>query len=216
MMKKFTNKKALKNYASFAVLFICIAFFRTAIADWNYVPSGSMEPNLYDGDWVLVDKTAYGPTIPIANIRLFTTGDPVRGDVIKFVPPHTESLYVKRVIGVPGDSIRFSGRDILINGEKIPYEQLQDDRLTEIGREYLGLSSHKIQYSSGGRLPILNADVVVPENRYFVLGDHRTDSADSRFWGFVDKSKVMGKVTHIALSISDQRDLFKRFAIPLE
>jgi len=215
-MKSFFEKKAIKNYASFVVLFVCIAFFRTAIADWNYVPSGSMEPNLFDGDWVWVDKTTYGPSIPLANIRLFNTGDPVRGDIITFVPPHTEILYVKRVIGIPGDTIRVLGREILINGRKIPYETLENRHLTEIGRETLGMNSHKIQYSFGGKLPTLETEVVVPENKYFVLGDHRTNSADSRFWGFVDKNKVMGKVTHIALSISDQRELLKRFAIPLE
>jgi signal peptidase I len=191
-------------------------FFRTAVADWNYVPSGSMEPNLFDGDWVLVDKMTYGPSVPLANIRLGKFNNPERDDIITFVPPHTDVLYVKRVVGIPGDQIGFSGRDVIINGERLSYEQLVVAPTNEIGRELLGNANHLIQYGSGEKLPTLNGFFTVPDDQYFVFGDHRNNSADSRYWGFVLGDQIMGKVTHVAFSISSKRPLLERIAIPLE
>ncbi len=78
-----------------------------------------MEPTLFDGDWVLVDTTEYGPSLSLANIRLFSTRHPQRSDSVTFVPPHTDDLYVKSVVGMPGDRIEFSGRDILVNGMQL-------------------------------------------------------------------------------------------------
>ncbi|MCP3851865.1 MAG: signal peptidase I [Gammaproteobacteria bacterium] len=208
-------RKFLKNYISLILFFIILVFFRTAVADWNYVPSGSMEPTLFDGDWVLVDKTTYGPSVPIANIRLGKFNSPERGDIITFVPPHTDVLYVKRVVGIPGDQIAFSDRDIIINDKKLSYNQLMIEASKEIGQELLGHAGHLIKYSSNARLPESNGFFIVPEDRYFVLGDHRSNSADSRFWGFVLGDQIMGKVTHVAFSISSKRPLLERIAIPL-
>ena len=209
-------RKFIRNYIGLILFFITLVFFRTAVADWNYVPSGSMEPNLFDGDWVLVDKMTYGPSVPLANIRLGKFNNPERGDIITFVPPHTDVLYVKRVVGIPGDQIGFSGRDVIINGERLSYEQLVVEPTNEIGRELLGNANHLIQYGSGGKLPTLNVFFTVPDDRYFVLGDHRNNSADSRYWGFVLGDQIMGKVTHVAFSISSKRPLLERIAIPLE
>ena len=208
-------RKLLRNYIGLILFFITLVFFRTAVADWNYVPSGSMEPTLFNGDWVLVDKMTYGPSVPIANIRLGKFNSPERGDIITFVPPHTDVLYVKRVVGIPGDQIWFSGRDIIINGKKLGYNQLVIEPSNEIGQELLGYGKHLIQYSSSVQLPESNGFFIVPEDRYFVLGDHRSNSADSRFWGFVLGDQIMGKVTHVAFSISSRRPLLKRIAIPL-
>ncbi len=209
-------RKFIRNYIGLILFFITLVFFRTAVADWNYVPSGSMEPNLFDGDWVLVDKMTYGPSVPLANIRLGKFNNPERGDIITFVPPHTDVLYVKRVVGIPGDQIGFSGRDVIINGDRLSYEQLVVEPTNEIGRELLGNANHLIQYGSGGKLPTLNGFFTVPDDRYFVLGDHRNNSADSRYWGFVLGDQIMGKVTHVAFSISSKRPLLERIAIPLE
>jgi len=208
-------RSIIKNSAGFIVIIFCITFFRTAIADWNFVPSDSMEPNLYDGDWVWVDKTAYGPTLPFANIQLLPSGSPTRGDVITFVPPHTDSLFVKRVVGVPGDLIRISGHDIQVNDKKIPYKTLHVSATNRIGTEKIGHRTYHVQHASAGRLPLSNTTFIVPEKKYFVLGDNRTNSADSRVWGFVDEESVMGKVTHVAFSISAKRLLSDRFAISL-
>ncbi len=209
-------RKFVMNNIGLILFIMTLAFFRTAVADWNHVPSDSMEPTLFDGDWVLVDKMTYGPSIPFANIRLGSFNSPERGDIITFVPPHTDVLYVKRVVGIPGDQIGFSGRDVVINGEKLSYNQLAVESTNEISQELLGNVNHLIQYGSGGQLPTLNGVFTVPEDRYFVLGDHRNNSADSRYWGFVLDDQIMGKVTHVAFSISSKRPLSERIAIPLE
>ncbi|MGF1908635.1 signal peptidase I [Vibrio kasasachensis] len=208
-------RQLFKNNLGFLVFFLTLAFFRTAVADWNHVPSASMEPTLYDGDWLIVNKTAYGPTLPFVNIRLYESGHPKRGDIVTFVPPHTDDLYVKRVVGVPGDEIGFSGRDISVNGKKLEFTPVLFEPSNEIGIEQLDGSSHLIQYGQGGQLPSINGTFTVPESKYFVLGDHRNNSADSRYWGFVEGNNIMGKVTHVAFSISSKRSS-ERFAISVE
>ena len=137
-------KKVVKNYIGLLLFFVTLVFFWTAVGDWNYVPSGSMEPTLFDGDWVLVDKMTYGPSVPIANVLLGKFNSPERGDIITFVPPHTDVLYVKRVVGIPGDQIGFSGRDVVINVENLSYNQLAVEPASEIGRELLGIVNHLI------------------------------------------------------------------------
>jgi len=86
-------------------LLLFMAMFRTAVADWSYVPSGSMEPTLFAGDYLWVDKTRYGPTLPLLNTRLVSWNQPERGDVVTFIPPHRDQLFVKHVIAVPGDRV---------------------------------------------------------------------------------------------------------------
>lgn len=211
-----TNKvlRLFKNNVGFIMFLIGLAFFRTAVADWNRVPSGSMEPTLYDGDWLVVNKIHYGPSLPFANKRLFDYGGPERGDVVTFVPPHTTQLYVKRVVGIPGDHISFAGREIFVNGEKLTSTKVPSDSNSDINLEYLDGASHFIQYGEEGNLPKINGAFTVPDDNYFVLGDHRNNSADSRYWGFVESDKIMGKVTHVAFSTS--RDRFaERFALEI-
>ncbi|MGF1713236.1 signal peptidase I [Vibrio kagoshimensis] len=208
-------RKLLKNNVSYIVFIFALVFFRSAVADWNHVPSGSMEPTLYDGDWLIVNKTEYGASIPFLNVRLFDIGSPARGDVVTFVPPHTDKLYVKRVIGIPGDEIGFSERQITINGNQLNSTRVVSQQLVEIRVESLEGASHRIQYGENGNLPSINGTFIVPENKYFVMGDHRNNSSDSRYWGFVEGNHIMGKVTHVAFSTSDKRSS-DRFAIDVE
>ncbi|MGR4990480.1 signal peptidase I [Vibrio rotiferianus] len=215
MKKEYSCNQLFKSNLNIIVFFFAMAFFRTAVADWNHVPSGSMEPTLYAGDWLLADKTEYGPTIPFANVRLFNTNNPKRGDMITFVPPHTDDLYVKRVVGIPGDEIGFLGRDIFVNGSKLSSTRVLLGSSNEIEIEQLGSNTHLIQYSSNGQLPKFDDSFIVPDSKYFVLGDHRSDSVDSRYWGFVESHKIMGKVTHVAFSIASERSS-ERFAIAVE
>lgn len=216
MYKTSSLRRLLKNHAGLLIFVFGMAFFRTAVADWNHVPSGSMEPTLFDGDWVWVDKTSYGPTIPFANVTVFKHHDPERGDIVTFVPPHTSDLYVKRVVGIPGDRVQFSGRDITVNDQVLAYKATRISTSNEIGLEHLGTVDHLIQYSADGKLPTLKGTIVVPRDHYFVLGDHRNNSADSRYWGLVQRDNIMGKVTYIALSISSKRPLSDRIAVTIQ
>lgn len=188
-----------------------MAMFRTGFADWSYVPSGSMEPTLYAGDYVWIDKTAFGPTVPFLNTRLASWGAPRRGDVVTFVPPHRDELFVKRIVAIPGDRVSIRGQEIFINGQRLP---VAFDRSTvpTIGETRSGNRTHLVQLSGTGTQPVIPNEFVVPEARYFVLGDHRDNSADSRFWGYVEEDRIMGRVTHVGWSFARQRRMSERIA----
>lgn len=210
-------KRLFRQNQSFLLLLFGVFFFRTAIADWNYIPSGSMEPTLYQGDYVLIDKMAYGPALPLVGVgRLIEYAQPERGDIITFVPPHTDEVYIKRVIGIPGDTIVVSGARLWVNGELATLQPTaqSDDKQLELIESSQG-RSHRIKMAQHARLPVLPQPVRVPPNKYFVMGDHRDNSADSRYWGLVDAHKVIGKVVAMPLSFSSARSIATRFMQPL-
>ncbi|MBU2884208.1 signal peptidase I [Gilvimarinus agarilyticus] len=186
----------IRRNARFILFVLGLAIFRTAVADWNYVPSGSMEPTLYPGDVLVVNKLAYGPSIPFTRSRLLALGQPDRGDVITFFPSHTKDCLVKRVIGVPGDKLRIQGNQVWINNKLVSIEQAQGQYW-----ELLPGSRHLIDPT--GDQPILEGELLIAEGKYFVMGDNRGNSLDSRFWGLVDESQVIGKVVAVGLNLGD-------------
>jgi len=201
--------QVLKNNKGLILFIIVYAFSRTAVADWSKVPTGSMEPTIYPGDYLLIDKTAYGASIPFINVKLWDSGTPERGDIITFIPPHDTKLYVKRVIGLPGDRIAIDSERVFINGVQVSYSDLN----TEAGvgaddlffKESLDNVTHDIKYSKGRPLLSRRLSVVVPDEKYFVMGDHRNNSVDSRVWGFVEAENIMGKVNRLVLSFASER-----------
>ncbi|MDB9998917.1 signal peptidase I [Porticoccaceae bacterium] len=213
---KFSLKRGLKNNRSFILFVILYAFFRTCYADWSPVPTGSMEPTILPGDYLWIDKQTYGPSLPFLNKRLYTWATPSRGDVITFVPPHTDKLYVKRVIGVPGDTIRVEGLRLSVNGVWLEQSISNVTANSFFGLESIGDNNHRFKLTKNRQIPYIGTNIAVPEGKYFVMGDHRNNSADSRFWGFVDQENVMGKVTAIAVSFSLERDWFARVALDLD
>lgn len=206
-------KTFIRNNQLFLIFLIFYAFFRTAYADWSPVPTGSMEPTLLPGDVVWIDKTSFGPTVPFINKQVITWGRPARGDVITFVPPHTDQLYVKRVMAIPGDTILIQGMQIYINGVQLEQELLFGSNDAIFGMEYIDGKRHSFKLSKNVDAPYITQSVTLPEGKYFVMGDHRNNSADSRFWGFVSQENIMGKVTSIAVSFSPKREPFSRIAI---
>lgn len=215
-MKKINVIKFVRDNRYFFLFIVLLLCFRTTYADWSRVPTGSMEPTLLPGDVIWIDKTSFGATLPFLNKQIVTWGHPQRGDVITFIPPHTDILYVKRVIGLPGDRIRIQDNKITING--VPLKQRitlnTDDAV--IGVEDIAQVEHLIKLSKDKRMPHVDETIEVPPGKYFVMGDHRNDSFDSRFWGFVDQHRIMGKVTAIAVSFSSERDWTSRIAQSLE
>ncbi len=197
-----TISRTLKSNRSFIVFIVFYCVFRTAYADWSPVPSGSMEPTIQPGDYLLIDKTTYGPTLPFFNKQIVTWGKPARGDIITFVPPHTDKLYVKRVIGIPGDNLRIDGVRVYINGTLLEQRLVDFTEEAFIGREVIGQTDHLFKLSKALGKPRSGMDLIVPEGKYFVMGDHRNNSADSRYWGFVEEDKIMGKVERIVVSFS--------------
>ena len=202
-------RTTIKNYASLLLMLLAMLAFRTAVADWNYVPTGSMEPTIIPGDVLVVSKLSYGPSIPFTSSRLFSLGEPERGDIITFYPSHTDKCLVKRVVGVPGDRLKIRGAELWINGKKLEQTALSGNLLQESG----GIKPHQIKLSGEGGLRTIEGEIQVPEGQYFVMGDHRNNSYDSRYWGFVDKTQVVGKVTAVGLSFSGE--FFQRIATKL-
>ncbi len=171
-------QKMLKEYAEAMIIaFILAMIIRAFFIQAFKIPSGSMLETLQIGDHLLVNKIGYGLKIPFLNKYVFTLDDPARGDIIVFEFPVDPSKdFIKRIVGAPGDVIEVRDKEVFRNGEKLdePYIQHTDPRIIDGPRDNKG-------------------PVTVPEGKYFVMGDNRDESHDSRFWGFVDKEKIKGK-----------------------
>ncbi|WP_444942975.1 signal peptidase I [Microbulbifer sp. ZKSA006] len=215
-MSRFDIRKIIRNSRGFLVFVLLMCCFRTVCADWSFVPSESMEPTIYPGDFLWIDKMSYGPTVPLLNKRVALWGSPDRGDIITFIPPHTDQLYVKRVIGLPGDNLHIEGENIYINGDLVVRQLTDSTDAGILGQEFIDDAEYRFKLSKDRSVPYFEKSFAVPEGKYFVMGDHRNNSLDSRYWGMVDESRVMGKVTSVALSFSAERGLFERVALPIE
>jgi signal peptidase I len=186
---------------SFFPVILAVLLLRSFLVEPFRIPSGSMMPTLLVGDFILVNKYAYGIRLPVLNRKVFELGEPMRGDVAVFRFPEDPRVdYIKRVVGVPGDHLVYRDKTLLINDEKVA----QIPAGTYIGtgsglsmsgagmrREILGNVEHDILVVS--RVSGVTADVVVPEGHYFVMGDNRDNSNDSRYWGFVPEQNLVGK-----------------------
>ena len=202
-------------------LFIAIMLvFRSAIADWNQVPSGSMIPSILAGDRIVVDKLAYSLRIPFTLQRLAHWAEPQRGDVVTFVSPLDERLLVKRVIGLPGDRVALENNALSINGQTAAYRELTAAEAGVEGgsprphqryfRESILGATHLVMLRPEGRL---SSDwnlppSVVPKGHYLVLGDNRDNSEDSRAIGFVERERILGRATAVAFSL-DYENFYK-------
>jgi signal peptidase I len=183
--------------------------FRSAVADWNYVPSSSMNPTLIAGDRVVVNKLAYSLRVPFTLVELVRWDAPKAGDVITFDSPLDEVNLIKRVVAVAGDVVGMHENQLTINGKLIDRKLVDarrvipseaGDLLAEVWRESLGQTQIDV-----ARLPALNrytefGPVQVPAGHMLVLGDSRDNSNDSRFIGFIDTRRVTGKAIRVAMS----------------
>lgn len=186
----------------FPVLFI-VLILRTFVAEPFHIPSGSMRPNLLVGDFILVNKFAYGLRLPVLHTKIFSLGEPERGDSVVFrFPPEPKKDYIKRLIGLPGDVITYKNKQLFINGDKLPMQQLgpyepsgngNEDVNSFVWQEDLLGFEHKILINPNKIDLLAEGTVTVPPGEYFVMGDNRDNSYDSRFWGFVPESHLVGK-----------------------
>jgi len=177
------------------------------------VPTGSLEPTIYPGDFVLVNQYAYGLRFPVFGWKIYDIGTPKRGDIVVFrFPPQPNTLYVKRVIGIPGDHIIYNQDTLTINGTVVETRYLTEDKTAESHhnvdryREELPGASHDIFTSKQDTHRHGYWEWHVPEGEYLMLGDNRQASNDSRFWGYVPDRLIVGKLEYILLSV-DKRDL---------
>lgn len=200
-------KKLFVEYRSFLLILLGMAFFRTTLADWSPVPSGSMEPTIQPGDVLLINKTILGPNVPFTEGRLWQKAQPQRGDIVTLTPPGKDVTYVKRVIGLPGDRIRMDGIQLYINGEPVPLEIVDRGDTTGIVRamETLGDHKHEIQIDRRYAITEIDEEITLPADTFWVMGDFRNNSEDSRFFGAVPQDRLIGRVTRLLVSVASER-----------
>jgi signal peptidase I len=193
--------KGWREYRGFALFIVLMIIFRSALADWNVVPTGSMKPTILEGDRILVNKLAYDFKVPLTHISVYKFADPKRGDIVVFDSKLADTRLVQRVIGLPGDTVEMSDNRLIINGIEARYSNIEyaADALFEI-ESYDGMS-HRIELGGRSRLSTFGP-VKVPNDRYLVLGDNRDNSADSRVYGFIPRDEIIGNARTIVLSLN--------------
>ena len=192
---------------SFFPIILIVLIIRSFIAEPFRIPSGSMLPTLHIGDFILVNKFSYGVRLPVLNNKILSTGEPERGDVVVFrYPKNPQVDYIKRVIGLPGDKVGYFNKTIYINGNAIAQDVKEKNinllslvpARNELRFEQLGEVGHDILVDPDRRL--IEGEAVVPEGEYFVMGDNRDNSNDSRFWGTVPEGNLVGQAFFIWMS----------------
>ncbi|MCW9025587.1 MAG: signal peptidase I [Gammaproteobacteria bacterium] len=182
---------------------LIVLILRGFIAEPFRIPSGSMLPSLEVGDFILVSKFSYGIRLPVLNKKIVDLGAPERGDVIVFKYPEDPSIdYIKRVVGVPGDKVAYYNKKLHINdqpvelGETSTYQPGYD----HIVRQMENLTGIEHEVLVNNMYPAVDFVITVPENKYFVMGDNRDNSRDSRFWGFVPDENLVGRAMVVWLN----------------
>jgi len=200
------NEPLLVEYArSFFPVVLVVFLLRSFIAEPFRIPSGSMMPTLLIGDFILVNKFAYGIRLPVINKKIIDIGEPERGDVMVFrYPKNPEVDYIKRVIGLPGDKIRYLNKQLTVNGQVMQqdsqgtYQGLgQGKSMTGSERLNENLQTVKHDILINHRVPNLQGTFIVPQGHYFMMGDNRDNSNDSRYWGTVPEANLVGKAFFI-------------------
>jgi signal peptidase I len=207
---------------SFFPVILIVLLLRSFLVEPFRIPSGSMMPTLLIGDFILVNKFAYGVRLPVSHTKIIENGEPQRGDIVVFRFPNDPTVdYIKRVVGLPGDRIQYVDKQIIINGK--PVKQTPLDLYQGVGKgkdntgatliaEDLDSVSHDIlirekQAPQPGRF-VLSEGVIVPEGHYFAMGDNRDNSNDSRFWGFIPEGNLVGKAFFRWMSFDWELDGF--------
>jgi len=193
---KLLKEPVVVEYAiSFFPVLLIVLVLRSFIVEPYQIPTGSMIPTLLVGDFILVNKYSYGVRLPILGTRILEVDDPRNGEIMVFIPPHEDRYFIKRVIGIPGDTIRYEDKVLYVNGER--QDQTLVARLPASNPRYMVLeenlmgAEHRIHRDlmRGGSA----REWVVPEGYYFMMGDNRDRSSDSRMWGLVPEENIRGK-----------------------
>lgn len=190
---------------SFFPVLLIVLILRSFLIEPFQIPTGSMVPTLEVGDFILVNKYAYGVRLPVIGTKIMDVDDPKRGEVMVFFPPHENKYYIKRVIGVPGDTVRYEDKNLYINGELVEKEFVENILVDTSagalpGTLYFetidGLEHPTIQIDAVGRRRS-RTNWIIPNGHYFMMGDSRDNSEDSRVWGTVSEDNIVGKAVAV-------------------
>jgi len=219
--------KFLARNKGFIAFLLCMVMFRSAVADWNVVPTGSMQPTIKIGDRILVDRMAYDLRLPLTHVSLLHLADPQRGDIVVLDSQAAHERLVKRVIGLPSDQVAMRNNVLFINGHPASYsattrsgidDDVQNPAHYEIER--YGAMSHAIRLSDHWPSQASNfGPVTVPAGQYLLLGDDRDNSMDSRYFGFFPRGEILGRSRHVVASLDPDHHYLPRtdrFGAPLD
>jgi signal peptidase I len=222
-MKSILSKSTLRKFwlewaKPILIMLIVTGALRSSLADWNDVPTGSMKPTIMEGDRIWVNKLAYDLKVPFTTWHITEWDNPSRGDIVVFFSPYDEERLVKRVVALPGDTVAMQNNRLFINGEPLDYTPLDQTIINEISatdqprhgfaKETLGTHHHPILLTPQLATKRSFETITVPEGKYFMMGDNRDNSFDSRFYGCVERKRIVGRATDVVLSL-DRNNYYK-------
>jgi signal peptidase I len=207
-------RKEWREWQITLLLIVAILACRSVLVDWNYVPSGSMQPSILIGDRILVDRRAFDLRVPFSTISLARTGEPVRGDIVVFWSPANGERLIKRLIGLPGDTLDYHDQVLTVNGERVAYARsgvfegaikvpgMQKDAV--VFEEALPGHPHPVAlvFLKGNEF----GPITLPPDHYWMMGDNRDNSGDSRVFGPVPRKALAGRASRVIWSIDDEWD----------
>jgi len=222
MMKRFSAKQTWQRFVRqdakpLLIMLLAMFTFRSAIADWNDVPTGSMRPTILEGDRVFVNKLAYDLKVPFTTWHIAQWNNPARGEIVVFFSPADGKRLVKRVVGLPGDRIELIDERLIVNGQPLEYQPLPQKTIDEIpagerpehrfATESLSTHSHPVMATPAMAAKRTIEPLVVPAGQYFMMGDNRDNSYDSRYYGCVERSRIVGRASAVVISL-DRADYY--------
>jgi signal peptidase I len=201
-----------REWRTLIVFLTVMVLFRSAIADWNQVPTGSMKPTILEGDRVVVNKLAYDLKVPFTTWHLAQWNNPSAGEIVTFYSPADEKLLIKRVIGVPGDVVSMRNNQLYINDKPANYLRLEDNIVNQV--DYYQRRTHAFFREQHGdaEYPVMLlpsppnnynsfGPIEIPDSQYLMLGDNRDNSRDSRRIGLIERDRITGRAHTVAFSV---------------
>jgi signal peptidase I len=215
-----------KEIRPLLIMALVLFSIRSSLADWNRVPTGSMKPTILEGDRIFVNKLAYDLKVPFTTLHLAEWSAPNRGDIVVFYSPKDGTRLVKRAIGLPGDVIELRHDQLIINGESVNYKPVRDELLRDVAAAERAQSVYASEELPGRTHVVAGIPAVpamrdfgpyrVPDNCYFMMGDNRDNSFDSRYFGAVQRSRIVGRATAVVTSADHWRPRWDRFFSSLD
>lgn len=214
--------RLMRANRGFLIFMFGMLLVRSALADWYAVPSGSMYPSVMIGDRIIADRIAYDIRLPFTDIVVQHIADPKRGDIVTFASPADGTRLVKRLVGLPGDTIALRDEVLYVNGIAAAYSAAVGSVAERRAPDYSGAQRVLIESTADSRRPIMLmpersgvlrsfGPTTVPQGAYLMLGDNRDNSLDSRYIGFVPRTAITGRVTRVAFSLDNNRYFMPRF-----